>query len=281
MRRWVAVTMVCSLGLSLLRVCHSVGIGERVLLRQKLLAFYALALGFLGRFHEAHRRLNLATAICRYLPEDRADLARIILRIRRAEIHLLEAEKLARSATLELQDAHLAAAKVDDAVVSLEAAEFLLQGRSQSSLWWGRFFSLKLRALSLSPKLVGDESGEQDRVVSLAMRRRYDYYGAIREIFGKAELLCEGDTYRLLRTVDYTMGAVRGVQSVFGNGAKEGRKIIADLKGQNASLYDNLVSAWGRLQLLHATQEIEKSPEKKWCDKIIEYYNTIKEDYFH
>ncbi len=268
---WVSVTMICSLGIALLRVCHTATMTERMIFKQKFLAFYGLSLGFLGRFHEAHRRINQATALTHHLPKSRASRASIILRIRRAEIHLAEATHLAlinRENLEALDQSRRITAKIDDAVVSLEAAEHLLQGRSHSSLWWGRFYSLRLRAIALSGEVRNILAGESNQLLSLAFRRRHDYLASIRDIFSRAELLCHNDDYRLIRTIDYTLNAVRAVLLMLGRNPESEKKgiYLTTLNSQNPRLYKEILSSWHRL----STQATTKP--RAWRPEMETYY---------
>tara|TARA_R110002096_G_scaffold309062_1_gene503527 strand:- start:79 stop:1626 length:1548 start_codon:yes stop_codon:yes gene_type:complete len=282
---WVNVTMICSLGLSLLRVCDTASLVERIRLRQKFLAFYGLSLGILGRFYEAHRRLNQATGLCRYLSASEGDLARVILRIRRAEVHLAEAHFLRRSEKFKSKEvqARRVAAKIDDAVVSLEAAEHLLQGLSHSSLWWGRFYSLRLRAIALSGTLVtlsenrDSKTDSRKWILSLAFRRRHDYIANVRDIFSKGILLCYGDFYRLLRTVDYTLSALSSVRLILGKEVAD-ETLLSTLRKENPRIYGEIKDAWLELKVEESSQRGNKT-EEQWCADFNTYLREL-DDYW-
>ncbi|MCG8599079.1 MAG: hypothetical protein MI807_02955 [Verrucomicrobiales bacterium] len=172
-----------------------------------------------------------------------------------------------------VQQSRRIAAKIDDAVVSLEAAEFLMQGRIQSSLWWGRIYSLRLRAIAAS-ELLNRLSGEKspNRVVSFALRRRHDYLASIRELFSKAKLLCHGDTYRLLRTIDYSMRAIKAMMGVLGvelEGEGDG-KYLKTLNKERERLFDHIGESWLHLR------RIQKTEGENWCDEIANYINDLE-----
>ena len=62
--------------------------------RVTALSYYGLALAHLGRFSEAHRRLNEAAALLSKVPQRGTEAKKAFLKLRRAEIHFLEAKQL-------------------------------------------------------------------------------------------------------------------------------------------------------------------------------------------
>jgi hypothetical protein len=212
--QWLICSTVCSLGLMSLRLTYSQGGEERTCLKQKLLSLYGLSLSYLGRFHEAHKRINEATALSDSLGSSERARSKMILRLRRAEIHLVEAEH----ARAKGSDGKLgwAVKKVDDAVFSLDAAQHVMMGISQSSLWWSRFYALNLRVLNLGTSLVGIKVGTEGKELplSMAFRRMHDYFAHVGDYFVRADLLCHEDAYRSLRFVDYAYSCLHALYEV-------------------------------------------------------------------
>lgn len=180
LEEWVKVCVLSRIMLDLCTHIHPNLWESDFRMRVAILGTYGLALGKLGRFHEAHRRLNEAHAIRSKVSARGAARDFGIIKLRRAELHLLEANFLADlfkfgwqagaiknpetkkhlekryhltfSDALTSEDAcklyrmHLA--KLDDAWLSLEGAEHWLKGHSHSSLWWGRLIALQMRVFA-------------------------------------------------------------------------------------------------------------------------------------
>lgn len=88
---WLKVCALCRTLLDLCQAVHPNLWEHDFLMRIKVLRTYGLALGRLGRFHEARRRLNEAHAICTRLAPKEASRDFGILSLRCAEVDLLEA----------------------------------------------------------------------------------------------------------------------------------------------------------------------------------------------
>lgn len=92
--RWVQVTAICYHAIGLCKHLHPEIQEDAVRLYCKLHTLYGLALAYLGRFFEAQRHINEATAL---LSKSRAGLeptGLAIIRLRKAEIFLVEGEVL-------------------------------------------------------------------------------------------------------------------------------------------------------------------------------------------
>lgn len=151
-------------------------------LKIRLLTFSGLALGRLGKFHEAHQVLNEAAGVAYGLSVSDSRRELVILRLRRAEVHLLEAMELgwnlnflvrqykdrqmpdgqAPSAGTNvsakiraafswmapdqdiLQQYRLHIAKLDDAWTVLDEVEALLSNCMHSAFWCGKLYYLRL-----------------------------------------------------------------------------------------------------------------------------------------
>jgi NAD-dependent SIR2 family protein deacetylase len=95
----------------------------------------------------------------------------------------------------------LLVATLDDAWFTIENAERLLSGRSQSSLWWGRIALMKLRAFGYQSHVFGKNDFEEMRMLAYK-HRRINPQGMLR-IFDNAMLNNGGSTYRELRLIRY------------------------------------------------------------------------------
>jgi len=92
--RWVQVTAICYHAIGLCKHLPPEIQEDAIRLYCKLHTIYGLALAYLGRFFEAQRHINEATAL---LSKSRAGLAPTelaIIRLRKAEIYLVEGEVL-------------------------------------------------------------------------------------------------------------------------------------------------------------------------------------------
>ncbi len=98
---------------------------------------------------------------------------------------------------------------LDEAVALLDLAEHNLSGHSQSSLWWSRLHTLRLRAYGLLPPL-GDAASD-----SLLLRKTSAEQG-IFESHRNALRIARSDPFRRLRTAKYFFDAdwwLRGHES--------------------------------------------------------------------
>jgi hypothetical protein len=240
---WVKICVLCRVMLDLCMHLHPNLWEADFRMRVTILGNYALALGKLGRFHEAHRRLNEAHAIrSRVTGHGRArDFG--IIKLRRAELHLLEANLLADLFTLKdagsikktetrehlekrydvtfsgvwskeeeckLYRMHLA--KLDDAWMNLERAEEWLKGHSHSSLWWGRLIALQMRVfadrLDVPPEDKSFPWRESFRgIKGIAFREPRDRLDYLRSLFRKGENCLAGKPYQILRLFHYYTAA--------------------------------------------------------------------------
>lgn len=244
---WQAVCVLSSTALEFCRITspflEDFDYSERI----RALSIYAVALGRLGRFFEAQRRLNEASALLSKLKTDQRQPLLGIVELRRAELHLLEAvfmdpftknntEKIFESIgfsennlakRFESYDARLQKyrngkkfrdfvpdvqmAKLDDAWCSLEAAERLFAGALHSPRWWGRLCCLKLRCLleyyERSAPEYASGYGRFARVQPLAQRNPSDPFLQIYELFCKGLASCEGHETLRLRLADFATAA--------------------------------------------------------------------------
>lgn len=95
-RKWAMVCMLCRTSLELASHLHPFFQAQEAAQRIKALTLYGLALGSLNRFTEAHRRLNEANALLSKTDLGRESVEFAIIKLRRAEVHLLEAKLVAQ-----------------------------------------------------------------------------------------------------------------------------------------------------------------------------------------
>ncbi|MBL9188788.1 MAG: hypothetical protein JNK23_14995 [Opitutaceae bacterium] len=93
---WVEVCGLCWLALNLCYYLPPALLVQDAHLRIKTLTLYGLALGWLGRFHEAHRNLDEAHAWLSKLHTTIDPIELGIIKVRQAEVHVLEATRLRR-----------------------------------------------------------------------------------------------------------------------------------------------------------------------------------------
>jgi hypothetical protein len=95
----------------------------------------------------------------------------------------------------------LLVATLDDAWFTIENAERLLSGRSQSSLWWGRIALMKLRAFGYQAHVFGPDGYEEMRMLAYRHRRINPQF--MIRIFENAMLNNGTSLYRELRLIRY------------------------------------------------------------------------------
>lgn len=234
---WVGVCGVCWMGQDLLKNLHPDYREQEMSLRFKFLTYYGLALANLGRFYEAQRRFNEATAFTAYSSDYDDNVNLSILRLRRSEAHILTAKKIDKYIAvipklknfnpektissvmkseeipywmrnyrdLACSDALVAlkrlyAVKVDDAVTCIDSAEHLLSEYDTSSHWWGHLHLLKL--------IVAQHGVEKFGYKPILFNKRRVPIQFITQSFNKGILISNNDPFRKLRLVDEFVRAV-------------------------------------------------------------------------
>jgi hypothetical protein len=99
-------------------------------------------------------------------------------------------------------------ATLDDAWAELDRAEWFLAGESQSSLWWGRLATLRLRCYGLLPA----DPALAKR--SLLFRRSQDP-AAIAMWLHRADRSCTFNPFRRIRAIEYFLDARRASKDIF------------------------------------------------------------------
>ncbi len=213
-KHWVWATILCNRSLSLIRHLppDEESLSDDLRLRVEFLAYYGLALGYLGRWFEAHRRLNEADALLSMAGLSDARQLAAVVRLRRAEVYLRRKSKPGYPDISEPLDEHktrFRRATLGDAWNCLEEAEGLLSGRSHASLWWGRLASLKLWAYSeLEPDWANS---------SLVLRKQVQHAHEVRKLFKSSLLLWGKDSYRSIRAVSLFLGAYAALAKIRGD----------------------------------------------------------------
>lgn len=156
--KWLATSWLAHHALDLCWSLDPTQGREEALEAEKALTIYGLALGGLGRFSEAKRRLAEArTVLSMCHNEDRPRNGVIMLRL--AEVHAFEA-----SSWKESNDRQQFEASLSSAWLALEDAEGHLSGSSHSTLWWGLLYRLRLQVANRLSELNGlDTRRETDR----------------------------------------------------------------------------------------------------------------------
>ncbi len=88
---WVEVTALCNTAMDLLNHLHPAYLNVEIEEHIKCQTMYGLALGHLGRFFEAHRRLNEAGAVLSKMANTLESEEFAVIKLRRAEVFLCEA----------------------------------------------------------------------------------------------------------------------------------------------------------------------------------------------
>jgi hypothetical protein len=240
-RLWLTVTVLCNSSVELCRLIHPAMASMEQRERCKGLSLYAVALARLGRFYEAHRRLNEANALLRNIDTRSIDVILGIQKLRRAEVHILEGMLMGELATerkpdgldqnhiwkrygikgpdplldakqmLEYEEreterlTRLRTAKLDDAWCALETAHQLLVGKLHSSRWWAQLCILKLRCLMEQPK------GGSYR--SLARREQREEFDRIIQLFMEGIATSIGNPQLSLYIIDIALRAAHNVSA--------------------------------------------------------------------
>ncbi len=143
---WKNACALCNLALNLIYHLGIDGREEIYQLRIQILTRYGMALGYLGRFKESHRRFNEAHAllVAGLRSLERKELAKIHLR--RAEMLLARAHYLVKppdedeggEGSQHIATIRPIVACIDDAWAALERANLSMTGTNHSGFWWYR-----------------------------------------------------------------------------------------------------------------------------------------------
>ncbi len=88
---WVIVSFLSRFSIDLMRLLDPMFLDEEISLKIKCLSLYGLALGYLNRFYEANRIFNEAISVSISMSVQENNDNTAMLRLRRAEVHILEA----------------------------------------------------------------------------------------------------------------------------------------------------------------------------------------------
>lgn len=172
-RHWELVGVVSQMSLDLIHNLDPSYLYREHRLKIRLLTFCGLSLGRLSGFHDAHQVLNEATGLAYGMSVSDSRREMVILRLRRAEVHLLEATEIGkelyglvreeqslsgRAANGEkMAPFHLATknhqilckyrshlSKLDDAWTVLGEVESMLSSCMHSAFWCGKYYYLRI-----------------------------------------------------------------------------------------------------------------------------------------
>lgn len=232
---WRQVTIICNVGIDFCKHLHPAQLSDEMEFKIKLHSLYSLGLANLGRFYEAHRHLNEAHALLTKANLAGRETQLAIICLRRAEVFLTQnfwinqnlpnADKSVYEDQPDIKDALLLATS-DDAWVQLDRAQSYLSGRSQSSLWWGRLATLRLRVFNALPE--GDDLAKS----SLVFRKDQSDLPLL-HWFRMAYRIGSLDPIRRLRAIDYYWDA-----------RKRCRKLLGQESGQATDDSDREIKKW-------------------------------------
>lgn len=219
LQHWQLTSGFCHLCIQLLRIVSARQFRQESRLRVQVLTLYGLALGYLGRYKEGHRRFNEAHAVLSAGVSriDGRDLAKI--HIRRAELilargrellNLFRSSKRKKGEELEIR-AILACC--DDAWASLERASHGMRDVHHSCFWWYRFHVLELKTYAFFAEIeqVFWRGPDRDtrRSGALPFRRRKPLDAVLVKLLRDCISLSSGDSFRFLRAFDHFLSACR------------------------------------------------------------------------
>lgn len=154
---------------------------------------YGVLLAELGRFKEAHRRLNEATGYLSKSSKAEDGLAWAVTELRRAETYLLQARAARRTGQEEIGGGfRSAAAYLDDMRFALERAKQRFVNQRKDVWWWTLLPELELSCFLARKDLLSMKLTERD-------------VDQCREIVGQSLLVVNSDSSRLARLLDLLM----------------------------------------------------------------------------
>ena len=220
---WKVTSGICHMAIQLLRSISPNHYHTECKLRIQLLTLYGMALGYLKRFKEGHRRFNEAHALLvsglgkldgRELSKIHIRRAEMILTRGRSLLHAHIEDKTGEDALLPIR------ACVDDAWASLETASIGMRGVNHSSFWWYRLRILELKTFAFLSHIDGSDSDTNAARTwsALPFRRRHSYPVTIVDLLRDCLILAGNDVFRQLRAINHFLEAVRLLPAVEGYG---------------------------------------------------------------
>ena len=214
---WMKVCIICRCVTDICRNLDPFFLDFELDQRIRIQTIHGLALGHLERYTEGHRRLTEAFSMLSKRRPSQIGPEHAIIKLRRAEIYLLEERRLRKKIEILKfirQDVAftsnplLGRALLDDAWNCLDSAERSLSGQSHSSLWWGRLVALRLRVYSQHEEHGPDGNTLQG---TLAFRRRLqpEYY--LDQLFDRGLLISPSARPRQLRCIRLYLVAYRKI----------------------------------------------------------------------
>lgn len=228
---WVSVCVLCNSALDLCRLANPTDAPFEQKERIKAQCLYAVALARLGRFYEAHRRLNEAAALLSkmQIEKELGPALSGIIELRRAEVHLLEAAFLkaiylasrgsfsgnpctrenllkrykANGGSLSKEESfRLVMAKLGDCWHSTELASHLYGDSLYSSRWGARLCMLQLQCLQEFYSLGGATAG-----LRLSRRNPQSPVLLLRDLLEMGMSRSQSDAFSRLRMIEFAVRA--------------------------------------------------------------------------
>ncbi|WP_050028014.1 SIR2 family protein [Verrucomicrobium sp. BvORR034] len=237
LHHWLATTVCCNLVIDLLAHMPVGSLRGELALRFEFHVNYALALGHLGRFSEAQRRLTEATFFLKQAPAQEVSAMNAVVHLRRAELDLVQARYYAAyfnehlRGRLGMVGGHLPqlggtlskdpvdnkmtayalhVAKINDAVSQLDIAEGYLKVGSRSTTWWSRLLSLRFWCVSSHMQSPDPEGVSLE---SLVFRGRINYGEKLNSWFDHAVHISTKHSYHRIRLLQNFCKACQRLQS--------------------------------------------------------------------
>ena len=219
LQSWLNICEICSAAVRVSR--HLPGEYADAFAREQcgVRGIYAVALGHLRRFSEAHRKLDEASSYLSISRLASIDAEWGIIHLRRAEVYLWEGgfkskrmntikpaspSKRAKSKSASDQPcSNLRFASLEQAWVELERAESRFSGANRSNWWWGRLNILQIRVIETISELCRQptENGYKDSAeTSIIYRKRIKPDAVLYRLLRRGALL-RSDRVRIARLI--------------------------------------------------------------------------------
>lgn len=292
---WIQVGMLSQMALVLIHNLPSNYLNKEQHLRIRLLTYAGLSLGRLGRYYESHQMLNEATGLTNSMTSADSNRELVMLRLRRAEVHLREAISLkaeliaargavvARSAVVtgpfiiegDTKEYRRHIAKLDDASFVLDEAEALLVNCMHSDVWGGKLYYLRLIICAeyYIPSL--DANGIPYRPRVFQQREMLEDY--LLKALEQGMLCCGDDEYRKLCFMNAFAKAVRKMSSYLDSMFGKNCQAFQRFKKRALKKVQDLLSITGDPEKLSAADFIANIPGTDWCkdDNFMQFREDV------
>jgi len=234
---WSGVSVISWCAIDLLKNFHPALIEEENVLKVRCLSIYGLALGYLCRYQEGHRRLNEAHAALSKSAQGLSGVPFAALNLRRGEIYQWQATDLLSKINTKVsggdaEDDEIsllkkqAVAAINDIWPCLELAEQALSGVVHSSTWWFRLRCLKLDCFILLGKLFREHSSGTP-LQALPMKRCGDLKSFIEGVYWRGKAVCD---WSIVRRVGIAMRCLDVLNNLKGLGYDPNDDQVSQMK---------------------------------------------------